>query len=737
MQKRWFNYKQIETYKDNILKISTEIWFIQGLFIESNTYKDTLIFPCYNEDFELKGVKLRTTDLTKFKDIKSFAVKNTGLLYNPNDLDNEQIILCEGEVDYMILKILWFTSVIWNLGWVQSNIESIKKLTKEAKVIVSFYDNDKAWQLANQKLIEELKREVKCVKYPIDEKVDINDLFNKWFSTKKDFDKIIENSLKIEKQEIYKITEKEDWYYFNKDDFSIRITDFTLNAIDFLEIDEERKTVFEIKHKTWTYKEVFSSKDLCDILNFKKKIKKVNPFCNFFDLKSNMLDELIRYTLKDKQPIYTYIVKEKWYIQKFNCWSFKEWIMYNWKFYKYWNDKIVNLWDIKIKLEIEDNYYLPTFQEKEYNIDILKHFNYMFWLVNWDLVLWFLIASLFVNSLHFTAFPILFIFWKKGTWKTTAIENALKILWIENSKNIAESDTRFVDEYNTWKISSLPYWSDEYKNWRRTKEKETFYKTLYDRSWVSRWHIQDNILWTQKINYLSTLILSWEQSPNDDAVFSRTCLIEVSKDRQWEDIYWDIQEQSKNYSYVIKKIIENFEELKELYIFLLEEIKEKLKQKGVKDRLLDVYIPIISWFLLYNNFFNKDDEVKDEWLNLVIEKIKDKKEKESEDILDNFFNKVFFLFEKHYFSYKEHIRIKDNIININFPYIYSLYEENSKKEDLISKKDLKTYLEKEYKTKRSSMKKLDNTWLWSNTISFELHKWKYPKIFDDYFTINL
>lgn len=735
LQKRWLTFEQTQTYKPNILKIHSEIWFVSGLFIKTDTYKDTIIFPCYNHDFLLKWVKLRTTDLSKFWEVKSLAVNSTGLLYNPWELNNDQIIICEGEIDYMILKIIWFTSVIWNLGWVQSNIESIKILTKECKELVSFYDNDKAWREANIKLIKELWRDIICVKYPTEDKVDINDLFNRWFCKKEDFEKMIKNWSK--EKEIYKINQKEDWYYFLKWDFFIRATDFLLEAIEFLQVDEEKKIVFNIKHNTWEFKETFSSKDFCDVLSFKKKIRKTNPFCNFFDIKADVLDEIIRYVLRDKEAVYTYIVEQKWYIKQFNCWSFREGIIYNWKFYKYWEDKTVNLWRVKIKLENEDNYYLPTYEKENYDINIIKHFEHMFWQTNWELVLWFLVSSLFVNSVHFTAFPILFIFWKKGTWKTTAIENALKILWIDNSKNIAESDTRFVDEYNTGRISSLPYWSDEYKNWKRTKEKETFYKTIYDRSWVSRWHIQDNILWTQKINYLSTLILSWEQSPNDDAVFSRTCLIEVSKDRQW-DIYEEIQEQSKKYPYIIKKIIENFDELKDLFIFLIEQVKEILKQKGVKDRLLDVYVPIISWYLLYNNFFNKNDEISEDFIKRVIEKITEKKEKESEDILDSFFNKVFYLFEKNnYIDYRDHIKVNNNIININFPYIYSMYEDNSKKEDMISKKDLKNYLEKEYKTKRSSMKKLDNTWIWNNTISFELIKWKYPKIFDDYFNINL
>ena len=47
------------------------------------------------------------------------------------------------------------------------------------------------------------------------------------------------------------------------------------------------------------------------------------------------------------------------------------------------------------------------------------------------------------------------------------VKNALKILWIENSKNVAESDSIFVDQTNSSLISSLHYWYYEYNNLKK------------------------------------------------------------------------------------------------------------------------------------------------------------------------------------------------------------------------------------------------------------------------------
>lgn len=760
---RWFTHEQVIEFSENIKEISKSLAFYEWLWIKEKIYKDTLIFPCYNENKNIIGGKLRTLDWTQFLtknwDKKSLTVNKSWFIYD--EIHEDEVIITEWEIDYLTLKVLGFKSVIWNLWWA-SFWRNLKILCKNTKKIICFYDNDWAWQQAIVNLQKALNRPLRIIKFPsFDWKIikDVNDLFLVWYWYK-EFKDLIENWEFIESQkeesnkEKYKISKQNNWYYFEKqlknNVINLRITDFFIEIIDCLENQTpywlERSLILEIKHSSWKIKEIFSNKDTCDVLSFKRKIKKINPFCNLFELKSEQLDELFRFLLQNTKAIYTVIVNKKGFIPEYNCWTFQEWVIFEQKFYEFDENKIVNLWNVKIKLQTEDKKYLPKYQENNQDIknDIIAHFQHMFWWINGDLVLWYLIATLFINSIDFIAFPILFIFWKKWSWKTTAIENALKILWIENSKNVAESDSIFVDQTNSSLISSLPYWSDEYKNWKKSKEKETFYKTLFDRSWVSRWQITDNGLWINTINFISSLILSWEQTPNDDAVFSRTCLIDVSKNREW-DLFDEIQEKSKYYPNIIKTLLidNDFWELVKKYKKWLESVKKILKSKWVKDRLLDVYSPIIAWFLLFEDIFLWKNEVKGDWINEIINKIIDKREKESEDILDNFFNKIFFLFTKWYIIwwYEEHIRYNNSthLMNINFSYLYTLYEDNNK-ENLISKKDLKDYLEKQYWAKRSTMDKNISTelqiWKWNNTLSFIIEKDKYPKIFDDYFNIN-
>jgi hypothetical protein len=768
-------FDDLQNNQDIINKISKEFWIAENYYLPKlKENKDVLLIPQYDEKKKIIWMKYRRIDglyswENNWKQLKEIWFSKLPSWVIFDKINEDEMIICEWAPDYIILKFLWFENVICNWWWVSANRVLLKKLLYKTKKIISFYDNDKAWQQGNLLLQEDLKRPINIIKYPLiewKEKYDVNDLFNMWYR-KQDFQKLLNESSIIEKpkEEKYKISYKETfWYYYEKQTkdtiLDLRISNFELKLLDILEYENndevERKMVIEIiqnnKKDVW----IFSSRDIIDIQSFKKKIKGLNPSCSFFELKPESLDELIRFVEWQVNIPYTIIITKKWYIPKYNCWTFQEWVIFEQKFYEFDNQMTADIWKIKIKLDSKkDNKYLPIYENNYYdeNIknEIIPHFQHMFWWINWDLVLWFLISTLFINSLkkELKPFPILFIFWKKWSWKTTAMEIALKILWIENSVNTAESDSVFVDQYNSNIISSLPYWSDEYKNWKKVKEKETFYKTIFDRNWVSKWTVTHDWLWLNVMDINCSLILSWEQTPSDDAVFSRTCLIDVNGQRQW-NLFDEIKRKSDYYPSIIRNILEqnNFYSLIEIYKDLLIKSIQLLKKIWIEKRLLNVYSPVVAWYLFYQekilkNKITATEEFRTVWINDLKNKINKKEQDESEDLLDNFFNKIFYLFTKWYIVwwYEEHIRYNNTtkLMNINFSYLYTLYEDNNK-DNVISKKDLKDYLEKQYWAKRSTMDKNVSSELqifkWNNTLSFIIEKDKYPKIFDDYFNIN-
>jgi len=213
LQKRGFTFELLEEFKENINEVSKEIWFSENQFVNKDIFKDIIIFPCLNEKKEIIWAKIRRCDNEKIltynwyiksvsiwkpKDYEWTQKFSTWLLFD--EINNDEVIITEWETDYLILKILWFKSIVWNLWWASSNTLLIKKLVKNVKKIICFYDNDEAWNKWAELLEKKIWRPIRKIIFPkIDwlEKYDINDYFNQW-NRKEDFEKLIKKSDFIE-----------------------------------------------------------------------------------------------------------------------------------------------------------------------------------------------------------------------------------------------------------------------------------------------------------------------------------------------------------------------------------------------------------------------------------------------------------------------------------------------------------------------------------------------------------
>lgn len=769
LQNRWFDFDFLQNNQETINEVAKEFWVAEWVRIckdwDKSIFKNCIIFPCYDSDWDIIWSKIRRADNEKIWQVKSLALKwwKTWLIYTKEIFESEEIIICEWEADYLVLKALWFKNVIWNLGWVASWINEIKNLTKKVKSIISFYDNDEAWKKANLVLQTKLNRPVKEVHYQETDwqkNKDINDLFKIWF-TKDDFQEMIENASFIQENEIINeidedekdlIIEKNNWYYtqsMTKDWWiiEVRATNFKIEIQDIVLYDTEWQDfekrlilkIFNTKHSViWE----FSSRQTTDTKSFSSKIRSLETSFSCYDMKQTSLESIIRYIHKWSEIKNTIIVKQCWFIKKFNIWVFSNWIYSNWKFSEYNENKVCDIWAVKIKLWIDDDSKLPTYQEDLYyneNIknDIIWDFRYMFNWFSWDLVLWFLMSSLFVNNLtkEMKPFPILFVNGKKWTWKTTAVDYAIRILWLEISVLNFETSSEAIDQLHISQNNSLPIWRDEYKNVKRIKEKDWFIKSVFDRNWVSKWTYSASYGLGEKTYPVNaTLLLSWEETPNDDAVFSRCCMINVNKNRNWwAEKFEEIKKRVDYYWSVFRSMLETYDfnilvdKFKKIYdetkIYL---VKEALLEK----RILNVYLPVISWFIFYKKIILKEKITSEDfeiWLSSIIDIISTKIDEENEyDIVNEFFQVLLFLYsEWHVMNYNsEFIKINWENIQIAFTFLYSYFNEYQKKQwnRQIPAKDLQKYLNDEFWAKRSNMT-ID--WKWCRSIM--LNKNNIPK----------
>lgn len=220
LQTRWVSFDDIKTYKDTLNNTAKELWFCENQWVDDDTFRDVMIFPCY--DIDNKGnqilcwAKLRRTDWEKIKFwnwyVKSITVWkpkdytwsqvfSTWLLFS--EISEKYVLIVEWETDYIILKMLGFKSVIWNLWWVSANADKIQQLVKKVDKVVCMYDNDPAWEKATIDLQEKIGRPIRKIIYPKIEwtdKYDVNDLFNMWYK-ESDFKKLIKDSILLNEEQ--------------------------------------------------------------------------------------------------------------------------------------------------------------------------------------------------------------------------------------------------------------------------------------------------------------------------------------------------------------------------------------------------------------------------------------------------------------------------------------------------------------------------------------------------------
>ena len=203
--KRWVEYEWAQKNHTLIWEIFSSVWYYENYYT-SETQTDeprtvsVFMFPCMDQYMNTIWVKLRRKDGKNIRGKKSYAVWKTGLLYEKWVDDNTTVIIVEWEMDYIILRLLWYKNVVWNLGWVQSNKKMLKELLFDIPKIICLYDNDEAWITHIKSLQNYFNREISVIDYPIYKNKewwalsDVNDYYRAWYDTRKKWDKLLKTA---------------------------------------------------------------------------------------------------------------------------------------------------------------------------------------------------------------------------------------------------------------------------------------------------------------------------------------------------------------------------------------------------------------------------------------------------------------------------------------------------------------------------------------------------------------
>ena len=296
-----------------------------------------------------------------------------------------------------------------------------------------------------------------------------------------------------------------------------------------------------------------------------------------------------------------------------------------------------------------------------------------------------IVSCLLSDEIHrkYGCFPLLFIAGKRESGKTTLAQWLLAMAGQHDTagNSLEGASQPAAIRHLAW-YSSLPYWQDEYRNNSKVKKWDGFYRNAYNRQSTARGTLGAGVR-SPGIN--AGIILSGEETPQDNALMSRCVVIPLVKNKDKDrnvEFYREI-ENYRSQGLLSKVITEVLKVKRKILPQILEKIdgwKKRLLAEGVGDRIsLNYVIPAVCYDTMF--LANEDIETRKEFLKWVVEEShRTELEKESEHMLSIFMDDLVTLHERLEDFYSVYTQNKEDRgkrrMAIHFPSFYSIWTES-------------------------------------------------------------
>lgn len=288
---------------------------------------------------------------------------------------------------------------------------------------------------------------------------------------------------------------------------------------------------------------------------------------------------------------------------------------------------------------------LPELWEMVENIKDIYNTKSVYLAVGW------IISSFYSEEIfkRFASFPILFIGGRRESGKTTLGNWLMAMAGFADASgdSLGSASEAGVNRALAW-FNSLPYWLDEYRNDSKITSKwDGYFRNVYQRQNVTKGTLTNKIK-AHEIN--STVMLSGEETPQDNALLSRCLVIQLSKATSKRDAlnYNNIEKlrQEKILSRLLVESVKLRNELIPAVFADIDGMKERLIKQGVGERIaLNYAIPAA----FFHSVFLADkpvDQIKD-FIGFVVQSaVENEKNKESEHMLNVFMEDLITLQEE-------------------------------------------------------------------------------------------
>jgi len=251
-----------------------------------------------------------------------------------------------------------------------------------------------------------------------------------------------------------------------------------------------------------------------------------------------------------------------------------------------------------------------------------------------------IIAGIFSEDIfkEYRCVPILYPHGKRGSGKTAFMRLIMSLQGIDTEGiGLAETSQNYITRALAY-YSSLGVWFDEYRNETKITAKDGFLRSAYNRQFSGKG--TTSAFQAKGFSVNAAIIISGEELPKDNGLFSRLVPIQVSeykRDRTWFE--W-LNRNCEKFSGFTYQLITNYKKYLPLILEAIEGLKKDLVDKGISDRTA------INWAICgacFDVVVKEDDGFMD-WIETTCQEIR--RTGEQEHILNQFWNDVSYLVVK-------------------------------------------------------------------------------------------
>ena len=558
--------------------ISPEVWKKYHLGV----YQDTITIPVIHDDNVVSNI-YRYNPKRQPK-MMPWSAGRPVVLFPSGPVKSDSVVICEGKFDGMCLEskdgLEWRTGTggcgCWKTEWSE---------VFRGKDVIIAYDADEPGRKGAEKVALALLGKAKLVRilrwpgFMCDKQhKDITDFFVRCGKPVKDFMELTNKAI-----DVYSIplVEAKGNRYFRKDDPSSPLTNFIILIKHRIHTPEGwlREAVLVDQHRSETQPFIIQPESMASVQSFKKFIMSQGDFV--FTGKSCDLVEIWKYVfLNDTgktiiQPDHIGCIEQE------GIWLFRNYAIKGNKVIAPDNDGVfwIDGKGFKPLLLSGDRagsgeeISLPTFSKtKKIKLNaIIGLLQSNFGSLEPVLGLAWIMALIFFYEIFHTykAFPILFIEGRRRAGKTTLARWLLSFFGLENStKSISETTQTAISRLLSY-LSAMPVHFDEYKNEKKITAKDSFLRGSYNRQSAGKG--KSEAYGIREVPVRGALLLSGEETPADNALFSRCVIVSLSDKGRNEGLYQAIEELSPYFSRITLDIIKRKKKL-------IKGVMERIKQ---------------------------------------------------------------------------------------------------------------------------------------------------------------